>query len=191
MKASWPVRWWVVAPLAAVCSSLVFGGTAQADCAAPGNESEAQYETRLLDGAELVVIGAAEKVTVQPQRSLVEVRVERVFEGDSEPRLTVKTNSGSAVMRSEEVQFEEGTRYLLYLNRVGEKWTTDVCAGTRPIGNSLPPEAEAVLGDGSGPRDAELPETGGPGPRLLIAAGLVLCVGMAVRFVLPGLEPDG
>ena len=161
-------------------SLLAFaGGKAVAACAAASPEV-------YLDEADAVVVGTVEQVTVRPRSSLVELRLERVFKGEPEKTVTVETETGSQQAVSTDVQFEEGTRYLLYLQEQGDFFTTTICAGTESVGDELPPGVAASLGEGTVPvaTSEPLPETGGS--MLPVAAlavvGLVAVGGLSLAL---------
>ena len=152
-------------------SLLAFAGEkAVAACAAAHPEV-------YLDEAEVVAVGTVEQVAVRSRSSLVELRLERVFKGKPEKSVVVETKSGSVKITSVDVQFEEGTRYLLYLQEQGNVFTTSLCAGTQSLNGGLPPEVAATLGEGTAPdaTSEPLPETGG---YMLPAIALAL-VGLA------------
>lgn len=126
--------------------------------------------------AELVATGTVEEMTVRSDSSVASIRIDRIFKGESGETVEVLTGAGSRSGSSVDVALAEGNRYLLYLDRQGGVWTTNICFGTRQIGDTLPPELVAALGVGVDPRDPlTLPETGGPDVSLLVAL-----VGLAV-----------
>lgn len=132
--------------------------------------------------AKLILTGTVEKVVVRPDASEVRVRVDRVYKGEIGGTVEVLTRSGSRSGNSEDVSFVEGDRYLLYLQRPGEVWTTDVCLGTREIGDTLPPELVPVLGEGVPPgAPATIPETGGVElPLVALVGSALLGAGMVL-----------
>ena len=104
--------------------------------------------------ADLVALGTVAQVEAFPRSSLVGIDVERVLKGSSEQTVFVRTNSGTESVTSIDVGFEEGERYLLYLTRRGEEFTTSTCAGTRLFAAPSP--------SGRAPAEQEkLPDTGG------------------------------
>lgn len=106
--------------------------------------------------ADLVALGTVRQVEAFPGSSLVEVSVERVLKGSSEEVVFVRTNSGTERVTTVDVGFEAGERYLLYLTRQGEEFTTSTCAGTRPVA------AQPPSGSTEEPTEQEeLPDTGG------------------------------
>ena len=70
-----------------------------------------------------------------------------------------------------DVGLREGARYMLYLQRRGDEWTTNACLGTREI-TAEPSDASPTI-----------PETGGPRvlPLVSLAGLLVLGTGAVVR----------
>jgi hypothetical protein len=104
--------------------------------------------------ADLVALGTVAQVEAFPRSSLVGIDVERVLKGSSEQTVVVRTNSGTESVTSIDVGFEEGERYLLYLTRRGEEFTTSTCAGTRLF--AVPPPSGRVPAE-----QEKLPDTGG------------------------------
>ena len=164
-----------------VVSLSLASDPALAACAAPVGGAGA-YE----QSADLVVLGTVENVTVFPESSRVDIRVEKVFKGQSGETLSVTTESGSQVMAEDDIQFERGTRYLLYLNRRGGKLTTSLCANTQPITGELPADLAASLGEGAVPGAGRtdtpavprsLPDSGGLSTPVVILFGLSLVGG--------------
>ena len=86
--------------------------------------------------------------------------------------LTISSDSVTGGASSVDVGFREGARYMLYLQRSGDEWTTNVCLGTVQI-----PEE-------SSEDSPTMPETGGPGvfSSLALAGILVLGAGVAVSL---------
>jgi hypothetical protein len=82
---------------------------------------------------DLVAKGKVEDIVVRNNSSLVEVRVDKVLKGNAGDKLVIRTQTGTQVATSVDVQFKEGFRYLLRLNRSGKVYTTNVCLGTQPL----------------------------------------------------------
>lgn len=70
---------------------------------------------------------------VGPDSSLAEIRLGRVLEGDAGDTVLVGTSSGAGAVAEHDVGFEEGARYLLRLQRLGDAFTTNACLGTRRV----------------------------------------------------------
>ena len=159
METESVVRRLVVFFLAASLSVSLLAFTGEKALAACADTPPEVY----LDEADVVAIGTVVQVTVNPASSLVELRLERVFKGEPRKTVVVETKTGSRQAVSTDIQFEEGTRYLLYLQEQGNVFTTSVCAGTQQLSGELPLEVAASLGEGVVPEDNSqpLPETGG------------------------------
>ncbi len=144
--------------------------------------SEEEQRTR----ADLVALGTVRQVDAFPRSSLVEISVERVLKGSSKETVFVRTNSGTERVTSVDVGFEEGERYLLYLTRQGEEFTTSTCAGTRPLA------AQPPLGSTEKPAEQEeLPDTGGVVSLTAPLGVLLVVAGMVLRKVSRGHKIDG
>lgn len=167
---------------ACIISLSLASAPALAACAAPAGGAVAYAKD-----ADLVVLGTVEKVTELPMSSRVDdIRVEKVFKGKSGGTLSVTTDSGSQRVVEDDVRFERGGRYLLYLTSQDGKLTTLLCAGTRPVAGGLPADLAASLGEGMVPgagstdtSDAtqSLPNSGGPTAPVVILFGLSLVGG--------------
>jgi hypothetical protein len=129
-----------------LCLTLLIGSCvltskpARAACAGPSN-----YEVYIRDSADLIVSGTAGEVEVSMTTTRAELRVDRVFKGTSGETLFVTTLGSQA--RNYAVPFTTGDRYLLYLMREGNSYTTSICSGSQPVGDSLPPELAETLGE--------------------------------------------
>lgn len=127
----------------------------------------------LRDNADLIVTGTVTDVAVSARSSTAEIGVDQAYKGAaSGEMLSIMTASGSQQRSSVDVPFQEGSRYLLYLREEGGEYTTDICSGTQPVGDFVPPEIVASLVEET-PSNASpaLPETGGAIVPVL-AAGL-------------------
>lgn len=114
------------------------------------------------ENSDLVATGTVEEVTTSADSSFARLRLDRVFKGESGRTAEILTGAGSQSGSSVDVAFVDGERYLLYLRRQDAAWTTDVCLGTRPIGDTPPPGVVAALGEGFAPDGSPaMPETGG------------------------------
>ena len=82
---------------------------------------------------DLVAEGTVQRVRVGRDSSLVEIRVERVLQGEAGETVLVKTSSGTDVVTEDDVGFEEGARYRLRLQRKGDVFTTNICLGTERL----------------------------------------------------------
>ena len=86
---------------------------------------------------DLVAEGTVERVRVGSDSSLAEIRVERVLQGDAGETVRVRTSSGTGVVAEDDVGFEEGARYRLFLQREGggrgDAYTTNICLGTERL----------------------------------------------------------
>ena len=149
---------------------------AWAACAGPSN-----YEVYIRDSADLIVAGTAGEIEVSTTTTRAELRVDRVFKGTSGETLSVTTLGSQAGDYA--VRFETGDRYLLYLMREGDSYTTSICSGSQPVGGSLPPELAETLGEGTAPGAPQtMPQTGGPDvlPLAALTGLAVLGVGAVV-----------
>ena len=123
---------------------------------------------------DLIATGTVEDIEVSRSSSRIEVLVDRVSGGDrsrSGQTLYVRSDSGIGEASTVDVGFREGARYMLYLQRRGDEWTTNSCLGTREI---------AAEPSGASPT---IPETGGPRvlPLVSLAGLLVLGTGAVVQ----------
>ena len=82
---------------------------------------------------DLVAKGKVEDIVVREDFSLVEVHVNKVLKGEAGDKIVIKTQTGIHVATSTDVRFNEGSRYLLRLNRSGRVYTTNICLGTKPL----------------------------------------------------------
>lgn len=74
-----------------------------------------------------------------------------------------------------------GGRYLLYLMREGDSYTTSICSGSQPVGGSLPPELAETLGKGTAPGILQaMPQTGRPDVLSLAALTGLMASGIGV-----------
>lgn len=139
--------------------------TVMADCAASSESGQ-------LASADLVALGTVEGVEVFSRSSLVKIRLEQIFKGSRVDKVSVRTDIGSQQVTSVDVPFEEGERYLLYLNNRDKEYITSTCAGTREMPGALPSETKSILGEGRPPESSQrnsedldeadsLPSTGG------------------------------
>ena len=130
---------------------------------------------------DLVAMGTVEDIKASQTSYRIEVLVDRVLQGDgsrSGRNLTISSDSVTGGASSVDVGFREGARYMLYLQRNGDEWTTNVCLGTAEI-----PEE-------SSEDPPTMPETGGPGVSssvalvgiLVFGAGRPSRAGLKVRF---------
>ena len=151
---------------------------AWAACAGPPN-----YEVYVRDSADLIVSGTAREIKVSPTTTRAELRVDRVFKGMSGETLSVTTLGSQAADYA--VPFTTGDRYLLYLMREGDSYTTSICSGSRPVGSFLPPQLAETLGEGTAPGTPQvMPQTGGPDVLLLVALTGAAVLGLgAVLFL--------
>ncbi len=176
------VRRLVVCLLAASLSVSLLAFTGEKALAACADTPPEVY----LDEADVVAIGTVVQVTVNPASSLVELRLERVFKGEPGKTVVVETKTGSRQAVSTDIQFDEGTRYLLYLQEQGNVFITSLCAGTQQLNGGLPPEAVSSLGERVVPEgnSQPLPEAGGSTlPAVaLSAAGLVAVGGLSLAL---------
>ena len=117
---------------------------------------------------DLVATGMVEGIRASQMSSRIEVLVDRVLQGDgskSGRTLSIRSDSGTAGASSVDVGFREGARYMLYLQRSGDEWTTNNCLGTVEI----PEEASED--------PPTMPETGGPGVFSSLAFAGILVFG--------------
>ena len=154
-----------------LCATMVMAGfcafsagPALASCAGGGAD------------VDLVATGRVEDVVASRTSSRIEVSVDGVSVGDRSMNgqiLYIKSGSGTNVVSSVDVSFREGARYMLYLQRDGDGWTTNICLGTGEIS-----------GGGASAAPPAMPRTGGPGvlPLAAVAGILVFGAGMAWRW---------
>ncbi len=157
-------------------SCVLTSKPARAACAGPSN-----YEVYIRDSADLTVSGTAGEVEVSTTTTRAELRVDRVFKGTSGETLSVTTLGSQA--RNYAVPFTTGDRYLLYPMREGNSYTTSICSGSQPVGDSLPPELAETLGEGTAPGIPQaMPQTGGPDilPFVALAGLMVSGTGVVV-----------
>ena len=127
---------------------------------------------------DLVATGTVEDIKSSRTSSRIEVLVHRVLLGDrsmSGQTLSLRSDSGTGAVSSVDVSFREGALYMLYLQRTGGEWTTNICLGTGEISGE---EASGV--------SPIMPETGGPGLSVLLALAGVLVIGTGVVVVRRG-----
>ena len=120
------------------------GGASDTDRGPNGTASPEREETTIASAVlaacagggvpvDLVAEGTVERVRVGRDSSLVEIRVERVLQGDAGETVLVETSSGTGVVTEDDVGFEEGARYRLRLQRKGDVFTTNICLGTERL----------------------------------------------------------
>ncbi len=84
-----------------------------------------------LDNAEVVVEAVITQIDVDARTTTLTATVEKTIKGDVNETVTFVTSSGSTVVTSVDVSFEEGARYKLFLYRDSEgQLTTNTCTGT-------------------------------------------------------------
>ncbi len=139
-----------------------------------------EYEVYIRDSADLIVSGtAAGEVEVSMTTTRAELRVDCVFKGTSGETLFVTTLGSQA--RNYAVPFTTGDRYLLYLMREGDSYTTSICSGSQPVGDSLPPELAETLGEETAPGIPQaMPQTGGPDILPFVALAGLMAFGIGV-----------
>lgn len=125
---------------------------------------------------DLVATGRVEDVVALRTSSRIEVSVDEVSLGDRSMNgqiLYIKSGSGTNVVSSVDVSFREGARYMLYLQRDGNEWTTNICLGTGEIS-----------GEDTSAAPPAMPRTGGLGvlPLAAVAGILVFGAGMVWRW---------
>ncbi|MDP9426894.1 MAG: hypothetical protein M3P37_12915 [Actinomycetota bacterium] len=112
---------------------------------------------------DLIASGTVENIEASQGSSRIEVTLDRVSGGDkskSGQTIYIRSDSGIGEASSVDVSFRQGARYMLYLQRRGDEWTTTACMGTREIaGPDTPVPASEEVSLAASP---SMPQTGGP-----------------------------
>lgn len=115
-----------------------------ASCAPPSTLTEYKEQ------ADIVVLGKVTKVSNDSST----VSVERYFKGHGGPsQIQVTGKEDAQAITSVDFSFEEGKRYLLFLQKPSGNSVlkTNSCVGNREVANDLSTEDLSVLGSGYSP----------------------------------------
>lgn len=159
---------------------FLFSGANQAYASCAGPFTLEEYR----DMADLVVLGKAADAD-DPAR----VNVEKYFKGSGPREIKVSGRAGPApglwggagdgrsITSSIDFSFEEGKRYLLFLqNESGGIYKTNQCKGNRIVENDLSSEEQGVLGSGQEPLGEDSPGKVSPSWQMAGLAALILLV---------------